>query len=142
MIKVVQIVILLLFIVLGQIDRKKQEIPLMGILFFGAVCSFGGILRLQTGEITVYEMMFGAVIGLLLLLYGIFSKEQIGMGDGLLLMLLGIFCGRRVLLILWLASVLGCVKAVYLLISKKGNQKTKFAFVPILGVGYVVSFFL
>lgn len=142
MIKVVQAIIVVLFIILGKTDEKDKEIPMSGIVLFGIVCLCGGVARLTAGSMSVYEIMSGCAIGLIMLLCGILTKEQIGTGDGMLVMLLGIFCGRKVLVIVWLAALAGCGKALFLLLTGKGTKQTKFAFVPALGVGYVVSLFL
>lgn len=142
MIKVVQTIILVLFIILGKTDEKEKEIPMAGIVLFGIVCLCGGVAHLTAESMSVYEIMTGCAIGFIMLLCGILTKEQIGTGDGMLVTFLGIFCGRKVLVIVWLAALAGCGKAFFLLFTKKGTKKTKFAFVPALGVGYVVSLFL
>lgn len=139
MIQIIKIAVLVTFFILGRADRKTQEIPIGGIIPFGLFCVVGAMLQMQSGTGTFWDIFLGAAVGLSVLLCSILGKEQIGTGDGILLLLLGIFCGRKVLWVLWLASLTGSAKAIYLLITKKGSKKTRFAFVPALGVGYAVS---
>ena len=83
------------------------------------------------------------MIGLCMIGISQISGEQIGKGDGMVIVALGILCGvRDTLGIVCFASLFMLIPAFILLVSKRGNKKTRVPFLPALFLGYVINFLL
>lgn len=90
----------------------------------------------------VFEAVLSAVPGILFILLGKLSYEQIGIGDGITILALGIWVGcQRILFIIILGTLLcGVLSIIMLLFNTKENIREKrIAFIPFLLVGLVVS---
>ena len=81
----------------------------------------------------------GLAIGLCAIGISMASREQIGRGDGIVIAAVGFVLGvRKCLAVVSTASILMCAAAIIVLIMKKGNRRTRLAFLPALFAGYVV----
>ena len=122
--------------VLAVIDFKKKWIPV------GPVLALGGVLlvfRLFEG-VTISNLVYGLVPGVILLLVAWITKEKIGVGDGLLFLSLGCGYGIESMMLL-LAAAFGAaaVISMVLLVFGRANRKTELPFLPFLFVGWLVS---
>lgn len=80
----------------------------------------------------------GIAIGIIVLIYGLITKEGIGYGDGIMFMCLGTVLGasqnlRLLFLSLICATAAGCI---YALVLKKG-MKTEIPFIPCILCSYI-----
>lgn len=132
----VKIIVTILLSVCCFFDVKQKQVPLLPIILVGMV----GIGYLVVREERL-SYLGGATVGLLCILVGKFTKEEIGYGDGYLLLATGLQIGFRNNLLLLLGSLfLSAFFAMGLLILKKGNRKTKIPFVPFLLVTWILNF--
>ncbi len=125
-------------------------IAAMGILFWFSVQDFrkrsfavqelliaallGGIAAVvfRTG---LGSAAAGISVGVVLYIAACCSREQIGKGDAILLMITGVILGGQGNLeLLLLALLLAAVYAGWLLVVKRAGRRSRFAFVPFLGV--------
>ena len=79
--------------------------------------------------------------GFLYFLYLITKKKGMGLGDAKLAIFMGLFLGRKVVLAFYVAFIVGALVAIFLMLAKKANKKTKIAFGPFLILGIIVSWF-
>ena len=113
--------------------RGQVSIPILIIAAMTAV-----FIHLLLQEESVFYLVSGMMIGIVMLLYGWFTKESIGYGDGCLFMMTGLFLGFwDNLALLVLASGLAGVSAVLLLLMKKRKKQDRIPFVPFVFVAYV-----
>lgn len=99
-------------------------------------------------EVPILDSIFGVVLGggLLLLIaysYEVIKKRQgMGMGDVKLLAMIGAFFGwEGVLFVIFLASILGSVIGISIIIAKKGDLKYALPFGPFLSIAAVIYIF-
>jgi leader peptidase (prepilin peptidase)/N-methyltransferase len=116
-------------------DRLTQPLLWLGILFnyFGLFCS-------------LENSILGAMIGYLSfwfftqLFYLVRKKEGMGQGDFKLLAAIGAWLGWQALpLVVLIASSLGCVIGIWLLLRKKLGAQEPIAFGPFLAVSAWIS---
>lgn len=122
------------------VDHKRKMIPLqllVGMLFAGLVLAVWTILQDKAGMADgVFELFAGCVPGIMLLLVGWCSREQIGYGDGALVMALGAVIGwQRAVGTLAAGLLFMALRAVYLLGIKKVSKDYREAFAPYLLIG-------
>lgn len=99
-------------------------------------------------EVPILDSIFGVVLGggLLLLVaysYEVIKKRQgMGMGDVKLLAMIGAFFGwEGVLFVIFLASILGSVIGISIIIVKRGDLKYALPFGPFLSIAAVIYIF-
>ena len=87
--------------------------------------------------------MSGMLIGVILLLGGIWSGEKIGYGDGVIFIMTGIFLGFwGNMLLLMIASILAGVTCTGLLLTHKKCKEEQIVFVPFIFISYVILLIL
>ena len=100
------------------------------------VCLAAAVFKEDFG---IMDAAGGLAIGLCTIGVSIASREQIGRGDGMVIAMLGFVMGvRKCLAVVGMASVLMCMAAIVVLVMKKGNRRTRLAFLPALFAGYVL----
>ena len=121
----------------GLEDIKIKRIRLVVVNSFAIL---GVILHILYQRISWIDMICGALLGVILLIIGYFTKEKIGYGDGLIFVATGIYLGFwNNLILLWLSTTLAGIYGLILMIFKKKKKDNEIPLVPfILGV-YVVS---
>lgn len=130
----------LLLLLAGLEDIRKKKIHLFLILAIGTTALLGCIVRQDYGW---HGALGGFLIGICVIGISVISGEQIGKGDGMVIAALGILCGvRNTLGIVCFASLFMLVPALVLIVSRKGNKKTKLPFLPALFLGYLVILLL
>lgn len=135
MCKIVDLAMLLLLGAAGVMDWKKQEIPLWILILLSVVA---GSSLLCGRNVILWERLAG--IGLGAGFFGIskVTKEAIGYGDSWMILLLGIQKGIwQVLQILFVASLLAAVFALFYLWKRNWNKKATLPFLPFVVIGYV-----
>ncbi len=110
------------------IDIKKREIPLF---LLGASAAAGLLLCVVTGSPSRAGLFGGILVGGILLLCALVSRESIGIGDGLLFLVTGIYLGLwGNLVLLFLAAVLCALAGLALVLAKKYTRKQSLPFAP------------
>ena len=127
--------VFILLAVASVIDWRKREIP-MSLLF---IMSAGVmIFAIYCKDITIWYRLAGGALGIMLFVVSTVTKEAIGYGDSWLILLLGVQLGiLRVLQLLFAASLLAVIFAVFYLWVRKWNRKATLPFVPFLTIAYL-----
>ena len=127
--------VLIFLAVASVIDWRKREIP-MSLLF---IMSAGiTIFAIYCKDITIWYRLAGGALGMMLFVVSTVTKEAIGYGDSWLILLLGVYLGIfRVLQLLFAASILAVLFAVFYLCVRKWNRKATLPFVPFLTIAYL-----
>ena len=129
-----------LYLLWGAIqDLKEKKISLlylkvgvmMGLLFF-----IGDIKR---QDITIGEIIFSFLPGILFLIAAKISREKIGFGDGWLFLIVACWVGMRETWALWQISlVLSSIFSFVMLITKKYSRSYCMAFVPFVWLAHLL----
>lgn len=130
------IILLILLILCSVEDLKRKEVTVIYILLFGII---GVVFHLFCPSCSVYSMLWGLLLGIVVMAASFFSHGSIGMGDGILLVVTGVYLGGYQNLELFLIGLfLAGIWSLGLLVLKKKKRKEKIAFVPFLLVAYAV----
>lgn len=122
------------------IDLKREIIYVPLIVCMGII---GVICHIFLQENTIWNLMSGMLIGVILLLGGIWSGEKIGYGDGVIFIMTGIFLGFwGNMLLLVIASILAGVTCTGLLLAHKKCKEEQIVFVPFIFISYVILLIL
>lgn len=129
------------FVVLGLLglcsleDMKYKKLTVMYILLFGIV---GVLLHLFIPVCSIYSVLWGMVLGGILILISIITRGSVGMGDGILLVVTGVYLGGYGNLELFMTGLLfAALWSLGLIVLKKKKGKEEIAFVPFLLVSYL-----
>ncbi len=83
-------------------DIKKKQIRVITVLVFGIL---GLVFHMLNMEMDIWNILGGMLVGAILFLVSILSREQIGKGDALMLTISGIYLGLfGNLILLWGAT--------------------------------------
>lgn len=100
------------------------------------------------GEVPILDSLFGIILGggiLLLIAYSyeaVKKRQGLGMGDVKLLAMIGAFFGwEGVFFVIFLASILGSVIGISIIIAKRGDLKYALPFGPFLSIAAVIYIF-
>ena len=116
-------------------DIRKKEISLAVIIICGCLSLISTGIKMFMGESLVAPLT-ALLPGVLLLVTGRITREGVGYGDGLLLMAIGpVFGLEHIVFGCFAGLFVSSIISIFILISKKGNRKTKLAFVPFLAMG-------
>ena len=134
--RVLIIVIGILLFIAGMIDIRKKQIGKGFLMVLMLACVAAVLFKENFG---ILDAAGGATIGLCAIGVSMASREQIGRGDGIVIAIVGLVLGaRRCLAVVCMASFLMCFAAIVVLIMKKGDKRTRLAFLPALFVGYLL----
>ena len=121
-------------------DLKCRKIYIIPVILCGLA---GMIMHLFCREISIYNILAGMLIGLLMLLLAKLSGGAIGTGDGIVLIVTGIFLGGwKNLSLLLLALVFSAVLSLLLLLLRKKKKTDSIPFIPCLLLAYLVVYLL
>lgn len=135
----IALLLISLVIIVSISDLHKMLIPNKVLLLFG-MTTF--IVRLFIPTIPWWDAYVGALLGFgLLYLIAVVSKGGIGGGDIKLFAVLGLFVGvKGVLLTLFLATFLGMLFSLVLIIMRKLKHKQPMPFAPFIGLASLISY--
>lgn len=126
---------LILLAVASVIDWRKREIPMSLLFIMSAVVT---IFAIYCKDVTIWQRLAGGALGIMLFVVSTVTKEAIGYGDSWLILLLGLHLGIfRVLQLLFAASLLAVLFAVFYLWMRKWDRKATLPFVPFLTIAYL-----
>lgn len=117
-------------------DIRKRSFDVMYLILF----AIGGvILHVYTQQDSIYSLLGGAAIGVVLYIISILSDEKIGKGDAMLIMVTGIYSGFwNTIIILFAACLLSSVYGIFLLVCKKKEKNFRMPFAPFLLGAYMI----
>lgn len=127
---------LLIFLIIGSLeDIVKKQIHLIWVVLFSIA---GCVFSYYEGR-TIWQMLAGAGVGVLLYAASVLSDEKIGKGDAYVLMATGMYLGFwNNVALLWMASVgIGIYSLGLYAICKRGKNH-RIAFIPFLLAAYLI----
>lgn len=118
----------------GVIDWKKREVPIwllttmsVVILLFAIFCE----------DVDIWYRLAGALLGAVFFVISKFTKEAVGYGDSWLILILGIHMGILVALqVLFAASLMAAIFAIFYLWKCRWKRSATLPFVPFLAIAY------
>lgn len=127
----------ILILTFGSIcDVRKRSVPKLYTWISVLVTS---VFVLGIRRTDIADCLAGLAEGIVMVVMARLTGGVIGEGDGRVFcsvgLLVGAFAGLKILL--W-ACVIGGIYALCILVSKKGNGKTAFPFLPFMMAGYIV----
>lgn len=130
-------VLVSVLVIITFIDLKHQIIPdeLVIIIF---IC---GIISIFLSDLSPWDHIIGFfAVSVLLLIIAFLSKGGMGGGDIKLMAAAGLFLGwKLILLALMIASVVGSIVSIFLLVLKKVDRKSMVPFGPFLSIGILIA---
>ena len=99
----------------------------------------GVFLHLYGGRLSIWDLLGGLGIGVVMYGISVASRERVGKGDALVLGVTGIFLGFwNNLLLLWIASFLAMVAGIVAVAFFQKGRHYELPFVPFLFVGLFI----
>ena len=131
-----RLVVVLILILESIIDIKDRNINWIHMVIF----AIGGVVaNLILGYQSLWSAIWGVAIGIMVFLFGIFSRGAIGCGDGVVFACVGIYLGglKNIRLLFYSLLVAAVSGGVYVLIKRK-SIKTQIPFVPCILIAYLL----
>ncbi len=129
-----------LFFVCSVEDIRKKQVNLCVLLCSGILAV---LFHLYWGSHDIFDMLGGSALGLFVLLCSKITGGKVGEGDGLFLMMTGLFLGwRGNLTVYFLGTFLAGVYGLVQLCRHRKRRHDEIAFVPFLGIAYVILLLL
>ena len=120
-------------------DVKYRRLTVIYILMFGIV---GVILHMFAPVCSIYSILWGMLLGIVLILISIATRGSLGLGDGILLVETGLYMGGYGNLQLFMYGLLlSALCSLGLLVLKRKKRKDEIAFVPFLLLSYFFLLF-
>lgn len=131
----VKIIVIAMLAIEAISDIRTQTVSLVRLIAFALL---GITINYCKDYQSVWSVVGGLVVGLVLLGYALLSKGAMGVGDGVVFLCLGIFLGlsgnlRLLFFSLIVAAIAG---GVYAIVTKKGI-KAKIPFIPCILVAFI-----
>nr|WP_297766888.1 prepilin peptidase [uncultured Butyrivibrio sp.] len=137
----IKILTLAIMLLVAYEDIKKKEISMKAIIVCALLALSSTGIRLYTGG-ELLDSFLSLLPGAIMLIIGRITKEEVGYGDGLMLMTIGpVFGLEHVMLGCFTGLFAISILSIFILVCRKGNRKTKIAFVPFLTLGMGVMMF-
>lgn len=124
-------------------DIQKRVVPVVWIRI-GIWVAMGlriFVMGVGTESILVKlsEVGFAVLPGAILLLIGYVTGESVGYADGWSVLLLGLLLGgRAAVCIMMTAFFFSAFYALWLIVAKKADRRSRFAFLPHISAGFIV----
>ena len=120
-------------------DVKYRRLTVIYIFMFGIA---GVILHMFAPVCSIYSILWGMLLGLVLILISVATRGSLGMGDCILLVVTGVYLGGYGNLQLFLYGLLlSALCSLGLLALKRKKRKDEIAFVPFLLLSYFFLLF-
>lgn len=115
-------------------DKKYLGITRLGLVIAAGVLVIAGCFD----AVDFRSRVGGLAVGLLLLFFGYFSKEAVGIADGVIVTVCGIAFGiYETVTLCFFAALYAATFSLVLLLRKKAGRKSRIPFLPFLLLGYV-----
>ena len=132
---IVQIFLMILLVITAVIDIKKREIP-AALIALGASLATAYVVYSFVNEAGCAKVVPALLPGAAMLLISLVTRGEVGLGDGLMLLFIGpVFGLEQTVAGLLIALFISSIFSIVVLALKKGNRKTKLAFIPFLTLG-------
>ncbi len=119
-------------------DIKTKQIRILEVVAFGLL---GIVLNVINKTNSWISISGGMMIGGLIFLFAILSKEKIGKGDALIIMAAATYLGFiNTIILVWISSVLAAIGGVIILKKYKHGPETEIPFVPFLLSGFLIMY--
>ncbi len=119
---------------IGYMDLRRRYLPVWVLALFNVVSIALCILIRRNG---LFSVLGGVCIGAIFFLTSRLTHEAIGYGDSWLILSLGIYLGlRKILGIIFVASLLACAGSLFLCLARDWQKKRGLPFVPFLAAAY------
>lgn len=134
-------ILTLAFLVIASVwDIRTRTIPRLLTLLGAGMALAAMVCAGMTNRGTVASCILAAIPGVLLLALSWITEEQIGTGDGICVIIVGLMVGTPLIYLVLMAALLfSSVCAAGLLISRRGNSKSRMPWLPFLTAGLAVS---
>ena len=131
----VKIIVIAMLAIESISDIRTQTVSFIRIVAFALL---GITINFCKDYQSVWSVVGGLVVGIILLGYALLSKGAMGVGDGVVFLCLGIFLGMsgNLRLLFFSLIVAALAGGVYAIVSKKGI-KAKIPFIPCVLVAFV-----
>lgn len=118
-------------------DWKEKQI---NVCIFLVAAFVGIVLRVGVQEESVWSMLEGVAVGIVILLLAWLTGGSVGAGDGLMFMVSGIFLEfwENINLLMTSFTIAGVV-ALFMIAVKKKGRKYRLPFVPFMLVAYLLQ---
>lgn len=118
----------------GIIDWKKREVPIWLLVIMSVVIL---VFAMFCGDVDIWYRLAGALLGVVFFVISKFTKEAVGYGDSWLILLLGIHMGiLEALQVLFAASLMAAIFAIFYLWRRRWKRSETLPFVPFLAIAY------
>lgn len=117
-------------------DIREKIISGKVLLLFGT----GGLIANMIFQIPWQQWIGGLVLGVLLLLLGKISEQQIGYGDGMAVMVVGLFISwKEILAVLLVGLFLCAISSIIVFFLGKWKRNLRMPFLPFLAAGFGIQ---
>lgn len=121
-------------------DMKSKEVRVIEIIIFGII---GLIIEFTTRPYTAISIVGGVMVGLMVYLFSVLTKEKIGKGDALIVMVTGLYLGfQNTLLLVWISTILAAIIGSFVVRKSKLKIDVEIPFVPFLLMGYMLLYMI
>lgn len=128
-------IVLILLGIAGVIDWKKREIPIWLLMIMSATIL---LFAICCNHVSIWYRFAGVLLGTAFFIVSKFTNEAVGYGDSWLILLLGVHLGIfKVLQLLFVASLMVAVFALFYLWKHRWRRKATLPFVPFLAITYM-----
>ncbi len=116
-------------------DIKKKQIKTTVVVIFSILAV---IIHMFTNELTITNMLLGAIPGVVLMGLSFLTRGKIGLGDGVVVAASGLFLGLQKNIELFLTGLILCgLWALALVVIRKKKRDYAIPFVPFLLAAYM-----
>lgn len=130
------VVLLVMLAVSAVEDIRKKKISLIWIGIFAAAGIVGNIFWESE---SIWSLVGGVCVGILLLGISRVTHGEIGLGDGCIICVIGVYLGFfKNMELLLTALLLAAVCAIILVLLRKAGRKTELPFVPFLCMAHIL----
>lgn len=131
----VKVIVIAMLAIESISDIRNRTVSLIRLIAFGLL---GITINYCKEYQSIWSVVGGLVVGVVLLGYALLSKGAMGVGDGVVFLCLGIFLGLsgNLRLLFFSLIVAALAGGVYAIVTKKGI-KAKIPFIPCILVAFI-----
>ena len=119
-------------------DLKTKQVRVFEIVSFGIL---GIVLNVISPMNSIYSIIGAILVGVVLYIFSVFSKEKIGKGDAMIVMVSGLYLGfTNVMILLWISSLLALIVGLITMKKLKVDSSYEIPFVPFLMSGFLIMY--
>ena len=132
----VKVIVIAMLAIESISDIRTQTVSLIRLIAFALL---GLTINYRMKYQSLWSIIGGLVVGIVLLGYALIAKGAMGIGDGVIFLCLGIFLGLsgNLRLLFFSLIVAALAGGVYALVTKKGI-KAKIPFIPCILVAFIL----